>query len=108
MSDAVAKLCEILCHIQVSVSNEACSVLESFQHTSFSDQSTPPFDVLKNLAAKVFVPAAVEQKAKLVHLQQVAWRRFVVRARERRELDDGRHPLHWNWNQYGTKGLVPT
>jgi len=82
--------------------------LESFQHTSFSDQSTPPFDILKNLAAKVFVPAAVEQKAKLVHLQQVTWRRFVVRARERRELDDGRHPLHWNWNQYGTKGLAPT
>ena len=46
---------------------------------------------LKQLSVDIAVPSTVQQEAELVHLQQVARRRLIVGARQRSEVDDGRH-----------------
>ena len=41
--------------------------------------------------AEFFIPATVQQEAKLVHLQQVTWRRFSLNPRNSVQFYDGRH-----------------
>lgn len=54
-----------------------------------------PFDLLDVVRVEFLVPAAVQQNANLVNLQQIARRRLVHGAGQSVQLDDGRHGVLW-------------